>query len=90
MSRSPFWRGVEHGQGLGALFVDFRPAQVQNEKRIAHYAFTARCFAVATLCIVVAGVTILAKSGHVWGALAMAGVVVLATAAQLINHAADR
>jgi hypothetical protein len=90
MPRSPFWRGVEHGQGLGALFVDFRPASVQDDRRIARYGFTARCFAVATLSIVVTGVVILAKSGCVWSALALVGFAVLATVVQLINHAADR
>ena len=90
MPRSPFWRGVEHGQGLGALFVDFRPASVQDDRRIARYAFTARCLAVAMLCFVVAGFLLLARTGHVWAGIAMLVLMILSTVVQLINHAADR
>jgi hypothetical protein len=87
MPRSSFWRGFEHGQGFGALFVDFRPASVQDEKRIASYASTARILAIIMLCVVASGVVILVKSGHVWGAVALVGFVIFTTVVQLINHA---
>lgn len=90
MPRSSLWRSFEHGHGLGALFVDFKPASVRSPKRIAQYVIVSRCLAIVLLCVVVACFVSLARTGHVWGGVAMVGVILLSTVVQLVNHRADR
>jgi hypothetical protein len=89
MTRSQFWRSFEHGQGLGALFVDFKPPSVRSPERIAQYVMLSRYGAIVLLCVVVAGCVILVKTGHVWAGIALVGVTILSTVVQLVNHHAD-
>jgi hypothetical protein len=89
MTRQEFWRCFNHGHGLAALFVDFEPVSVRDETRIAQYAFFARGGAIVLLCVVVATVFDLAKTGHPWAGLSLVGFTILMTVGQVINHRVD-
>jgi hypothetical protein len=86
MKRQDFWRSFYQGHGLAALFVNYKPPSVQDEKRIAQYAFIARSGAVALLAVAVASVFILVKTGHPRAGLVLVGFVIFTTIMQLLDH----